>query len=88
MLLRTPDQYSANAMWIPIAGELESLRASLDSEVAARKAAEEESDRVHVERQRLQKARDDLATTLLVGLSVELSPRCMLHTKVWRRGSE
>ena len=52
---------------MPIAEELQRLRASLDKEAAARRAAEEEAERVRMERQRLQKARDELASTLLVG---------------------
>jgi hypothetical protein len=43
-----------------------SLKAEFEREAAARQAAEEAAERLTLERQRLQRARDELAANLLV----------------------
>lgn len=48
------------------AGELQKLQTALTAESAARSSAEEALQRVKLARQRLQRARDELATNLLV----------------------
>lgn len=48
------------------AGELQKLQTALTAESAARTSAEEALQRVTLARQRLQRARDELATNLLV----------------------
>ncbi len=50
------------------AGELQQLQAALSAESEARRSAEEALQRVTLERQRLQRARDELAINLLVQL--------------------
>ena len=61
---------------LSVVGQLETLRTELVSEQQARRDAEATSASLSHDRQRLQRARDELASSLLVDcLAFSLSPR-------------